>query len=73
LNTDELEVHHVHHLNLSPDGERLKYSIYDDEGKPNLILLCDACHGQASSIEQREQSMIPFEELFKDPTKEFEL
>ena len=36
-------VHHVHHLKDRPD---LALEIYDEDGKRNLVSLCESCHSE---------------------------
>ena len=42
-------VHHVHHLDEYP---QMALEIYDDDGKRNLISLCNSCHNEAHPEKQ---------------------
>lgn len=73
LSTSDLEIHHVNNIS-SPIGWELRYSVFDEQGKRNLLTYCSTCHGQITRQEQLEQSSkIDHEELFKDKTKEFDI
>lgn len=46
-------VHHVHHLKDRPD---LALSIYDDEGRRQLITVCKSCHEELHPESQQQHA-----------------
>lgn len=68
----QIHLHHVHTLS-TPDGWRLRLSLYDDDNQLNILVKCDRCHLQLDAQYRREAKQVMIDKLSDAAMKEFDL